>query len=483
MTSDRPNPLPGVLLATLLVGCGSSKQAPAPGIQTSPADAADPRFAAVLSYLQSKMTADGVPGAAIAIVENGSLAFQAGVGVESLGGRMPVQATTLFRVASLSKMVLAATTMKLVEQGKVDLSQPVTSYVPFAVAPPYDASTITLDRLLTHTSGIPDGDQTSRNCPVGPGQSADWFAAQGPKPLWAPPGAVFAYSNTGYSVMGWVIESVTGKVYDQVATELVLDPAGMTEATFDPALAQAADHAVGDNFGTLVEPTDFDCAVRRPPAGLMASVVDYAHFAEMLLASGGSVLKPSSVAAMESGRAPTDDYPGGIEAYGYGLFVRQRDLRVVWHNGQDVGYQSSVYVVPAAGWAAIVFYNAESGDPDDISQFAVDTFLLPAGAEPTSYTTPPSTWSRYEGTYASAIGQYDTDVSLGPTIAVTLQGDQLVATTSSSTLPLTQVAGDRFQFPWKSPTTGGDTQEVTFFPDDAGTPAWFVTKIGVGARE
>lgn len=491
-------------LAALQSGCKSQPAGTSgglPSVQVSAANAADPRFAAVLSYLQQQMSTNDIPGAAIGIVQDGALAFQAGVGVKQLGEPETVQPTTLFRVASLSKMVLAATTMKLVEQGKLDLTRPVTDYVPFTVAAPFDASTISLRALLTHTAGVPDMDGTGTlQCPVGPGQEAAWFSANPPVPLWAPPGQIFDYSNMGYALMGWVIESVTGEVYDQAAADLILGPTGMTTATFDPAAAEMADHAVGLDNGsgvvpTLVEPTAIDCAVQRPPSGLIASIGDYAQFAEMIMSSGSSVLQPSSVVAMETEWAQTDDYPGNIEQYGYGLYLRELDLNIVWHEGNLPGYQSSIYMVPAQNWAVIVFLNASSGNPNDISQFAVNTFLRSSSTQGPVFTTPPSSWNRYEGTYVDPSGTYlQPDAGLG-TITVSLQGSELIADWNGQTspdgsamltglfasTPLTQIAGDRFEGNFGS---NGGTQDVTFFPgEDGGAAAWFVTRVGVGARQ
>jgi CubicO group peptidase (beta-lactamase class C family) len=471
-------------------GCGSGSAEP-PSIQASPVALADPQFASVLSYLQGKMTADQVPGAAIAVVRDGALAFQAGIGVKQRGEPGVVQASTLFRVASLSKMVLAATAMKLVEQGKIDLSQPVTHYIPFTLRAPFDPSTISLDALLTHTSSIPDTNIEKLSCPVGFGQSAAWFALAGPVPLWSPPGSVWDYTNTEYALMGWVIESVTGRAYEDVATDLILGPAGMITATFDPAVAEAADHAVGYEGDFSLEPNAFDCSVERSPAGVIASVLDYAHFAEMLMSSGGSVLKPSSVVAMEAQRAQTDDYPGNTEQYGYGLYLHEGYVYRVWHSGNLEGYQTSIYMVPAQNWAVVVFYNSASGDPNDVSQFAVDTFLLPPTVKSPVLTTPMSTWTHYEGTYVDPYGIYENpSLALAPllitglgTITVSLQDGGLFAQGSGPESPsapfqLTQVAGDRFQGNFN-----GGLQDVTFYPDDAGTPSWFVRGVGVGVRQ
>ncbi|HXX67377.1 MAG TPA: serine hydrolase domain-containing protein, partial [Polyangiaceae bacterium] len=347
---------------------------------------------------------------------------------------------------------------------------------------------------LTHTSGLPDTNLEQISCPVGFGQSAAWFNTHGPVPLWTSPGSVWNYNNTGYSLMGWVIESVTGEAYEDAAANLILGPAGMSTATFDPALAMAADHAVGHEGSTFLEPNAFDCAVERPPAGVIASVADYAKFAEMLMSSGGSVLEPSSVTAMETPWAQTDNYPDNTEQYGYGLYLHEGYVYRVWHEGNIDGFQSSIYMVPAQNWAVVVFFNSSSGNPNVVSQFAVDTFLLPPSAKAPVVTTPPSSWTGYQGTYVDPYGIYQSpDAGLG-TINVSLQGSELVADWNGQTSPdgsatpivsftstqLTQVASDRF----KGIFGGAGTQDVTFFPgEDGGAAAWFVTRVGVGARQ
>jgi hypothetical protein len=198
---------------------------------------------------------------------------------------------------------------------------------------------------------------------------------------------------------------------------------------------------------------------------------------------------------METEWAQTDDYPGNTEQYGYGLYLHEGYVNRVWHEGNLPGYQSSIYMVPAQNWAVIVFFNSSSGDPNNVSQFAVDTFLLPSSVKSPALTTPPSTWTRYEGTYVDPYGTYTQPAGLG-TIQVSLQGSDLFAEWNGQTPPpgsappqppiglwmgtqLTQVAGDRFQGTFGS----GGTQDVTFFPGDGGSPAWFVTRIGVGARQ
>jgi CubicO group peptidase (beta-lactamase class C family) len=476
-----------VPLFALLGACSSSPTDVTPKPQEdagtdSPDAATSPEFQSVLAFLGDQMKANDIAGASIAVVQSGKLTFSGGLGVKKEPDSDTVNATTLFTVASLSKMVLAATAMTLVEDGKLDPSRPVTDYVPLKLEAPFDASTITIHDLLTHTSGLPDLDVDTTSCPAVAGEAAKWFAANDAEPLWAPPGAVWDYCNRGYSVMGWVIEAIMGTPYWDLATSRILGPAGMTTATFDPAQALAT----GPAFGHVIDPVTgqttynppaaVDCAVVRGPSGVMASAVDYAHFAEMLLASGGSTLKPSSVATMETRFANTDELPSAREHYGYGLFIDDdyKGLTVLRHNGSvGFGYKTSIWLVPAKGFAVIVFYNATGSEPDVVSDFALSTFLGLTSVPDPDYLTSPSTWGPYVGTYVDPY-------NLG-TVDVTLTGTSLLLSSTGfgvSDVALVQEAGDMFQA-----KIGSDDVNLVFYPGPKGPAAWVVTREGVAARQ
>jgi CubicO group peptidase (beta-lactamase class C family) len=472
-----------LLLGLLLPGCDSSGTKVLPDVHTSPDQAADPRFADVLAYMQREMAVGGVPGGSIAVVVDGKLAFQAGLGVERSGELTPVSSTTLFRVASLSKMVLAATALRLVETGSLDLSLPITTYLPsFRLMPPFDPSSISGQELLDHTAGIPDFDM-SQSCPVGPGAMEQWFLTAGRGELWTPPGQVWNYTNQGYALAGWMIESAAGMSYEDAVARLVFEPAGMTTATFDPEAAMAEDHADGHAVmrGTLtISPLDvYDCEVTRPPGGVIASVVDYAHFAEMLLASGagasGRVLESTSVLAMETGRADTEELPDRGAQYGDGLFVygNYAGQKVVSHNGiLEYGYQSSIWLVPGQSFAVVVFYNGLAIAPDNVSAHAIATFLEGGDASVLDGSTSPSTWQPYAGSYYDPFG-------FGA-ISVDLDGGQLFVSVPSLSIegkPLLQQGGSTFAGPLTP-----SAEVATFYPGPCGPAQWFVTRGGVGSR-
>ncbi len=459
------------LLSTLAVAISCGKISP----DITVGDPDDPRLESILTKIEDDMSHHGVPGAAIAIVEDGKLVLAAGLGTKKRGEVDPVDPTTLFRVDSLSKMVTAATAMSLVEEGKLDLQAPVTTYVPLALASPWDPSSITLFDLLTHTSGIPDISVNTTLCPTGQGQMSAWFASHATQPLWSPPGAVWDYTNQGFGVVGWAIEAATGQRFEDVAAARVFAKANMTTATYDVegVVASHGNYALGHTTKTSLEPTFYDCAVTRPPGGVIANVLDYAHLAETLFANDGSMLDQSSISALETGHVDTDKLPGGQDQYGFGLEAIDgyKGVHIVMHTGSDEGYRSVFLTVPASKLAIIVFYNAGGHSPATVAMQALDVMLGLQNVAPPVVTTAPSTWGKYAGTYV--------DPNNFGAVGVTFDGSSLsFSTAQTGTVALKQVAGDEF-----SAVVDQNTVDVTFYPGTNGTSQWFVTRSGVGARQ
>ncbi len=394
--------------------------------------------------MRQRMEAAGVPGGAIAIVRDGQLDFSAGVGVKRHDRSDPVGPDTLFRVASLTKVLTAIAVMSLVDGGRLDLSRPITDYVPwFAVRPPYDASAITTQELLIHRAALPNG--APPNCPTGPGAIRDYFRENNPLLLWAPPGRYYNYSNYNYALVGLVAETVDGRPYAEMMRERVFEPAGMTTATFDTAAAQAADHTVGHTLsstGTVTatyEPTSYDCGHTYPAGGAFASVRDYARLAEVLLGNGGGVLSPESNQALQSPQVWTRNHRDSYS--GYGLIVtKYKGIDVVVHEGGLPGFLTYLMLVPGRRDSVIVFLNGRGSGLNafTFAQRALDILYDLSGVPPADYSTPPWMWTAYEGTYR--------DPNRWGTVRVQLRGDRLWGdfVDLGWSGPFTQLADDRF---------------------------------------
>jgi CubicO group peptidase (beta-lactamase class C family) len=465
-----------VSLAVLLSSCGKAKELPVmPTV-------ADPRLQSVLSYVAGQMEDCSIPGGAIAIVENGQVTESVGFGLEDPATNVPVAATTRFQSLGLSKVVLGATALRLVEEGSLGLSKPATSYVPVTLASGFDPTSITVEDLFMHTSGLPDVDVSDVTCGVGRGQLGAWFASQPAQPLWTPPGQVWDYSQRGYAVAGWVVEQASSQSMEDAVMQRVLGPAGMVTATYDPSVVLAGDYAIGHAIdpysGAITQtyaPGQDDCEAFRATDGVYASVIDYAHFAATLYAGGGTMLAPASVQALETGHATDNLYPG--DAYTYGMYAHQgyKGLQLLRTSGDMHGFNTALWMVPNQGFAVVVFFDANNSasgcDAGHAAETAVNEFLGLTNVPGPNWTTPPSTWVPYTGTYF--------DPYQFGAITVALDGAQLTASTAQyGTFPLTQVSATAFEA-----TVGGHTGNITFAPGASGPATWFVTRMGVGMRE
>jgi CubicO group peptidase (beta-lactamase class C family) len=244
-----------------------------------------------------------VPGAAVAIVKDGQILFSKGYGQANLEKGVPVDPdTTVFHVYSISKLFTATAIMQLVEQFKVELDEDVNVYLRrFQVKNSYPRP-VTIENLLTHTAGFDDDTAyigtTHRTAddmvPLG-----DYLAADPPSTMWQP-GERYLYSNLAYSVLGAVIEEVSGMPFAQYVEENILRPLDMKKSSFLQPSPWASDVAVSyqyiyDNYKPLPG-RFFD---NPPPKALTATATDMAHFMIAHLQAeryGGSPMLQSSIA-------------------------------------------------------------------------------------------------------------------------------------------------------------------------------------------
>jgi CubicO group peptidase (beta-lactamase class C family) len=463
------------LSLVLTAGCTASSSPPDSGADLAASQSGDPRVDAWLSFAADEIAKSGTPGVGLALVVDGRLTLATGVGVRRKGGTDPITEQTRFRVGSMTKMITAAALLSEVDQGMVDLGHPVSTYLPaLRLQPPSDPSKVSPRQLLTHTAGLPD--DYADQCATGPGSLAQYFGSH-LYPLWAPPGAVWDYSNVGFAIAGWLVETVGGSQYESEVGRRVLKPAHMDLATFDTAAVAAADHAVGhlidpaSGMTYFVEPGDYDCAFLRPPGGLFAAASDYAHFAEALMSSGGTVLSAGSASAMQQPQA--DTHVGDLEEphYGYGLLVgRYKGLPLVWHDGSVPGFLTVLVMIPDRRFAVVALSNLDSYHPMPIALKAVDLFLEPPNVPDPDLTTPPSQWGPYVGSYNDpfTFGRFSVGLS---------DGGVLSAAFDAGTVVLTQYGGDEFTY--QTPNAPGD---AIFWRYDGGVAQYFVSRDGIGAR-
>lgn len=287
----------------------------------------------------SKVAADRTLGSAsLALIRDGEIVFERGYGRAHLDGSVDAE-RTLFQVGSVSKAVTAVGAMKLVQEGKIGLDDPVIRHLKRWRFEGSDdrRDRVTLRQLLSHTAGIADPPEYVGTLPDERPQTLEEYLS-GVR-IASEPGTSFAYGNAATAIVQLLIEDVTGKQFDEYMRAEVLRPLGMTNSTFD--LDQAMDN-LAPAFDAGVQP---QTPRRHAPAGAVAlytSGHDLGRFAQSL-AGGNSLLTPETIGMMMQPMAAT----GGTWGLGLALFAtNDAGGHVVGHDG---GAQ------PA--WGAMVRFN------------------------------------------------------------------------------------------------------------------------------
>lgn len=298
-----------------------------------------------------------VPGAAVALVKDGQTVIAEGLGLASIPFAVPTTPTSLFHMGSVSKQFTAATVLALAREGRVDLAAPVGRYV--RDLPPSLADR-PVSALLSHTSGVPDyeglpGFEADRRI-----DRASFVRAVAAMSNLFASGEGWAYSNSGYVLLGYLIADVTGVSYHQAVTERLLRPAGLTEGRFDDATAIIPGRVepYGLEGDEIRHATQMDGDYSGwPDGGVLISARDVARWEAGLQA--GRPVPGADYARMTT---PVRLASGHSTAYGYAWFTdRVRGEAIHYHTGSVAGFLTFYIRAPERRAGAVVLVNMESG--------------------------------------------------------------------------------------------------------------------------
>ena len=364
------------------------------------------------------MREEGVPGAAVALVcEDGVVST--GLGVTRQGSQDRVRPTTRFQTGSVTKMFTAAAALALTEEGRVDLTSPVSQWVPYTNTSEPFGQSITLQDLLSHTAGYPTYWRDGRYDPY---ELPDLFVNNADEPLWAPPGAVWLYSNLGFALAGLVLQEAADQDFREIVRTRILEPAHMDSARMDPnVVAEEGDFAYGHSQDpSYPEPVGprgayFAATAYGPMGGLWASVLDLAAWARASLRMDESVLSSSSWRLLRTPVAPTKQGPG--ESYGLGLFVDEfHSPRVLFHGGSTVGFLAWWYLVPERGIGLVLLTNCDwwGLSPYRILEAALVELAGLEEGDPDEYAPDPARIPGLLGSYDSTeLGRFSVEEQAG----------------------------------------------------------------------
>ncbi|HEY5093733.1 MAG TPA: serine hydrolase domain-containing protein [Candidatus Eremiobacteraceae bacterium] len=317
------------------------------------------------ALVHATMMHQHLPGLSIAIARRGHVLYARGYGFRDFAKQIPADTTTVYNIASNSKQFTAASIMLLQQEGKLNLDDKLSRYLPeFA-----HGAQITLSELLTHTSGIPDyvdlNDLPHRATAK---QFADLVRAA---PLDFPPGSRFEYSNTNYMILGLIVEQVSGTSYSSFVSRRIFDPLKMTNASTRVIPASQPDGALGYTYdGNIVLAPQTPDDLGYGDGTVNASVLDLVKWDAGL--DDGHVVDAASWQAMTHSPLRVGYGPRG--GYGFGLDLSTLyGHREVSHEGFNVGFASVNATFPDDGIEIVALSN---GDPFDEDLFVKRLFAM-----------------------------------------------------------------------------------------------------------
>jgi CubicO group peptidase (beta-lactamase class C family) len=343
---------------------------PSPAFAASEIEAITPAAAARLDAAVHDAAAK-TPGLSVAVAEDGRVAYAHGVGFADVAAKRAVTPETRFRIASITKMFTAVSVMQLVERGQIGLDDRVARYLPDA---PH-AAEITIRQLLTHTSGLWNyGDEAFiSGRVVTPTTPQAIVASAAAHPLTEKPGAGFAYTNTGYVLLGLVVEAVTREPLARYEAEHIYGPAGMHATTNgDPAdgdVSRGYESAAGKPAPPFVTSWVYG------DGDIVSTASDLARFDIALMS--GKLVTPATFALMQSASVDASSIAPGVR-YGLGLMiVSSGGVTFVGHHGGMPGFEAENEMLPSSSFAMAVLSNAFDY-PTPLANQAVLSIAAPA---------------------------------------------------------------------------------------------------------
>ncbi len=361
---------------------------------------ADSPPAANLHELDQQLTAlfqaSAVPGASVAVIENGAVVLSKGYGLADVAARRPVTTDTVFRAGSISKSIVGIAVMMLVEEGKLDLNAKLADLAPeVKFSNPWEATNpVRLVNLLEHTAGFDDLRPSQylldgRDMPL-----ADAIQVLGPYASRWKPGTYMSYSNPGPVIAAYIVEKVSGLSWAEFTRQRIFKPLGMTSAHWDRSPAFAARLAKSYRPDGVTEFPYTDIA-GKPAGGLNATARDLAQVALMLVGRGSlngvSLLKPASVARIETPESTLASRLGLKLGYGLGNQADGREKAVFHgHEGSIDAFEAYYSYQPQHAAGLVVMLN---GHQESILEAVelITSYLQRTWAAPVSSELKPAT--------------------------------------------------------------------------------------------
>jgi D-alanyl-D-alanine carboxypeptidase len=413
------------------------------------------------TWTESQMAYSGQPGLSVAVVKDQEIVWSRGFGYADVEKGIEAVPENIYRIASITKLFTSTAVMQLRDEGKLNLHDSITDYLPWFSIDEQKGRLITIENLITHTSGLPreaagpywttvdfpPKDEVIKNLP---GQR---------HPL--EPWRKWKYSNLALSLAGYIVGEVSGVPYEEYIKDKILKPLGMDSTYVEsipkdhPKLAKGYGRRMPDGTRTISPYTD--CKGITPAANMATTVLDLAKFAMLQFREDvdDPVLTGETLREMHRVHWLDTNWERG---WGLGFnIIRVNGKTYIGHGGAVHGYRTNIRINLENKVAIIVFTNADDGEPIKYVEKA-HQWVAPALVDEPAKE--PKDWGKYTGKFRNVWG--DTEILLynGALIMITPNLPDPMAEYTT----LKHVEGDTFQM--KSPGYGSHNEYAIYEFDE-----------------
>lgn len=370
MINIKSNFLCTVSCIGILFSCTSAKRIAVEPNAGGVPEKKDPLYKEIQSLGLEYTQKSNVPGVAVAVIENGKVAWIQCIGYADVASKRPVTNQTIFNVGSVSKVVAAWGFMQLTEKKLVDLDVPVNQYLTRWKLPQssFDVSKVTLRRILSHTAGLSvhgygGSEQGAKLLSLEESLSGKTKRNRESVSLIMEPGTKWKYSGGGYTLAQLLLEERTKENFAEYMRKHVFKPLGLHHSNYDWTEEMKANSATA--YDTLGKPIKNRIFTEQAAAGLQTTIVDFARFAELSITADpkelNKVLKPETIRLMEQRVQPGSSE--GESGLGY-RFFNFENLQTVGHTGENDGWCASMFLHMPTKSGLVILCNGSNWKDD-----------------------------------------------------------------------------------------------------------------------
>lgn len=364
-----------------------------------------------------------MPGASVIVSKNGVPLFSGATGYANIEHKVKLKSNSVFPIASITKQFTASAILKLAEQGKLSLNDKLSKYLPTY---PTGEQEVSISQLLSHTAGFSDYVRKldSFQSDIGSHIELDELLAKTEKlPMIAKPGSRMAYSNTGYLLLGKIIEIVSGKPYGQYLETEFFHPLQLTN-TYYQQNQIIPNRVNGYQFKDrkLTNSIHFDTSWGHAAGAIYSTTEDLNKWFHALMS--GKVIDIANVTLMTTAAKLND---GTQTQYGLGVALGQfGGSKTITHGGHIYGFRNTFTYMPEQKLFVAVLCNYEQCNPSKLSQFLIASAMQQPIPSFTSLNYVPANVSELLGTYEIDENQTRIFLKIGDELFTQREGGEKV---------------------------------------------------------